>query len=45
MNMELLQQAIEMPPIEKVAFAEMILASVEHEDKEITFPKSRTFFI
>jgi len=31
----LLDKALELPPNERVAFAELILASIEHEEEEI----------
>ena len=31
----LLEKALEMPPNERVAFAELILASIDYEEKEI----------
>ncbi|HKI45798.1 MAG TPA: addiction module protein [Balneolales bacterium] len=35
MNKELFEKALEMAPNERLAFAELILASLEHEDNEI----------
>jgi hypothetical protein len=35
MNRVLLDKALEMPPNERLAFAELILASIDHEDNEI----------
>jgi hypothetical protein len=35
MDTALLEKALEMPVNERVAFAELILASIEHEDEEI----------
>jgi len=35
MQSKLLDDALAMPPRERVAFAELILASIEHEDEEI----------
>lgn len=33
MNTVLLDKALELPPNERVAFAELILASIEHEEE------------
>jgi putative addiction module component (TIGR02574 family) len=35
MNKNLLEKALEMPPNERVVFAELILASIDHEETEI----------
>ena len=35
MDEELFEKALKMAPNERLAFAELILASLEHEDKEI----------
>ena len=35
MDKALLEKAMEMPPNERVAFAELILESIDHEDEEI----------
>lgn len=35
MENTLLNQALALPPNERVAFAELILASIEHEDEQI----------
>jgi hypothetical protein len=35
MNKGLLDEALKMPPNERVVFAELILASIEHEENEI----------
>ncbi len=35
MDKTLLEKALEMPPNERVAFAELILASIDYEDEEI----------
>ena len=35
MNDELYEKALSLPPNERVKFAELILASLEHEDEEI----------
>jgi putative addiction module component (TIGR02574 family) len=35
MNKGLLDKALEMPPNERVVFAELILASIDHEEEEI----------
>lgn len=35
MDNKLLERALEMPPNERVAFAELILASIDHEQDEI----------
>lgn len=35
MNKNLLEKAMEMPPNERVVFAELILASIDHEEEEI----------
>ena len=35
MDTALLEKALEMPVNERVAFAELILASIEHEDEKI----------
>ena len=35
MNKNLLEKALEMPPNERVVFAELILASIDHEEEEI----------
>lgn len=35
MDNKLLERALEMPPNERVAFAELILASIDYEDEEI----------
>ncbi len=35
METHLLEKALEMPPNERVAFAELILASIDSEEKEI----------
>jgi len=35
MDNKLLEKALEMPPNERVAFAELILASIDHEDEEV----------
>ncbi len=33
MNVKLFDEAMKIPPRERVAFAELILASIEHEDE------------
>lgn len=35
MDSTLLEKALRMPPNERVAFAELILASIDHEEDEI----------
>jgi hypothetical protein len=35
MDNALLEKALQMPPNERVVFAELILASIDHEDEEI----------
>jgi hypothetical protein len=35
MDKTLLEKALKMPPNERVTFAELILASIDHEDDEI----------
>ena len=35
MNKILLDKAMEMPPSERVAFAELLLASIDYEEEEI----------
>lgn len=35
MNKVLLDKVLEMPPSERVAFAELILASIDYEEEEI----------
>jgi hypothetical protein len=35
MNVKLFDEAMKIPPRERVAFAELILASIEHEDEGI----------
>ena len=35
MDDKLLEKALEMPPSERVAFAELILSSIDHEEEEI----------
>jgi hypothetical protein len=35
MDKGLLDKALEMPPNERVVFAELILASIDHEEEEI----------
>jgi len=35
MNVKLFEEAMKIPPRERVAFAELILASIEREDEEI----------
>jgi len=35
MNVKLFDEAMKIPPRESVAFVELILASIEHEDEEI----------
>lgn len=35
MDKTLLNKALDMPPNERVVFAELILASIDYEDKEI----------
>jgi hypothetical protein len=35
MNVKLFDEAMKIPPRERVAFAELILASIDHEDEEI----------
>ncbi len=35
MEKTLLEKALEMPPNERVAFAELILASIDYEEEEI----------
>jgi len=35
MDNKLLEKALQMPPNERVAFAELILASIDYEDDEI----------
>jgi hypothetical protein len=35
MNKELLEKAMEMPPNERVAFAELILESIDYEEEEV----------
>jgi len=35
MDTKLLNEALKMPPKERVALAELILASIDHEDEEI----------
>jgi hypothetical protein len=36
MDKELFEKTLMMPPNERLAFAELVLASLEHEDKEIS---------
>ncbi|MFH2067642.1 MAG: addiction module protein [Pseudomonadota bacterium] len=35
MDNKLFEKALEMPPNERVAFAELILASIDHEEDEV----------
>jgi putative addiction module component (TIGR02574 family) len=35
MNKELIDLALKLPPNERLAFAELILASLEHEEEEV----------
>ena len=35
MDKELFEKTLKMPPDERLAFAELLLASLEHEDQEI----------
>ena len=35
MDKELLEKALEMPPNQRLAFAELILASIDHEETEV----------
>jgi len=35
MNVKLFDEAMKIPPRERVAFAELMLASIDHEDEEI----------
>ncbi len=35
MDKNLLEKVLEMPPNERVVFAELILASIDHEDQDI----------
>ena len=35
MDNALLEKALEMPPNQRVAFAELILASIDHEENEV----------
>ena len=38
MDKELFEKALKMSPNERLAFAELILASLEHEDNELRMP-------
>lgn len=35
MDNKLIEKALELPPNERVAFAELILASIDYEEKEV----------
>ncbi|MBL4774627.1 MAG: addiction module protein [Mariprofundus sp.] len=35
MNVKLFDEAMKIPPRERVAFAELILASIDHEDEDV----------
>lgn len=36
MDNKLFEKVLEMPPNERVAFAELILASIDHEEEEVS---------